>query len=124
MYSVADLVPNENYDSGLLATAATAKAADAEKARQAAEATAAQATGPVTSDRFVRKINTQAKSNNYASPYGRNGTSASSADYCEQTCRETKTCNVFTYWKGGLFCYLYSAADLVPNDGYDSGIRE
>ena len=44
---------------------------------------------------------------------------------CEQTCAQRPTCNVFTYAKsiGAGACYLYTRAELKPNAGFDSGIR-
>jgi hypothetical protein len=94
------LVPNEDYDSGILAT--------------------------LTSSPFAPKRNMEARdrpSNPGALPTYTT-VSVASVDYCEQKCTRTATCNVFTYNKKNGTCSMYRIADLVPNEDYDSGIRK
>jgi flagellar biosynthesis GTPase FlhF len=42
---------------------------------------------------------------------------------CAQLAQPPKTCNVFTYFKITGACRLYNRADLSPNAGFDSGVR-
>jgi PAN domain len=44
-------------------------------------------------------------------------------DECRQKCAESIGCNVFTFSKASNICYAYSAAELVPNASFDSGVR-
>jgi hypothetical protein len=47
----------------------------------------------------------------------------SSVDECELRCKQSASCNVFAFAKRTRACYLYSRAELVPNDEFDSGVR-
>jgi PAN domain len=47
-----------------------------------------------------------------------------SVDECRQKCAESIGCNVFTFSKASNICYSYSAAELVPNASFDSGVRQ
>ena len=108
--------------------AAEVKAADADKARQTAEAKVAQGSGvraenigpstTVTSSAFTRRINMEAKSNALEP-----STVVGSTDACERKCAQNNAYKIFTYLKPNGLCYLYSSADLVANDLFDSGIR-
>jgi hypothetical protein len=102
--SVDDLVPNEHYDSGVLATATTGL------------------TSP--SSQFSRRSNMEARSRPQDSPTAYSSAFATSVDLCEQSCTRAALCNVFTYNKKIGTCIMYRFADLVPNDDYDSGIRK
>jgi hypothetical protein len=107
--------------------AALAKADNADRARQTAEAKAAQATAAqptVTSNVFVRRTNMFAKGD--ADSRGTYYAAlVPSIDDCEQKCAEqSSSCNIFTYNKKLGLCYMYSSADLSPNDEFDSGIRK
>jgi hypothetical protein len=109
--------------------AAEVKAADADKARQTAEAKVAQGSGvraeiigpstTVTSSAFTRRINMEAKSNALEP-----STVVGSTDACERKCAQNNACKLFTYLKANGLCYLYSSADLVANDLFDSGVRK
>jgi hypothetical protein len=93
-FSVADLVENPLFDSGVLAT--------------------------VTTGQFSRRSNMEANGT-VASPY--QATVASAFD-CEQTCSRSDTCKVYSYYKLTGACFMFSAANLSSNTTYDSGVRE
>ena len=97
---------------------ALAKANDADKARLAAEAKLALAIGPSPSGQFSRRSNAEANGSR-ASPYE---VAVVSTVDCERTCSQSNTCKVYTYNKKSGWCYMYSVADLVPNESYDSGV--
>jgi TPR repeat protein len=97
-YRDADLVTNEDYDSGVLATVPSGLASP---------------TG-----QFSRRSNMEANGT-AATPWA---TAEPSIVYCEQTCAQLNTCKVFTYNKTSGSCYLFSVADLVSNENYDSGV--
>ena len=101
--------------------AAEAHATEADKARQAAEAKAA---GPVpsgsasSSGQFSRRSNMEAKGGTRLAGW----VPAASIIDCEQNCARSNTCKVYSYYKNGTACFLYSVADLSPNEDFDSGI--
>jgi hypothetical protein len=47
----------------------------------------------------------------------------SSVNECELKCEQSVSCNAFAFAKRPKSCYLYSRAELVPNDEFDSGLR-
>jgi hypothetical protein len=87
-YSVADLVPSENYDSGVLATVTSGLASP--------------------SGQFSRRSNMDATGTR-ASPYI---AAAASIVDCEQSCAKSNTCKVYTYNKTFRRCYMYEVANL------------
>src|SRR5262249_21118696 len=92
-FSVDDLVPNASYDSGVLAT--------------------------VASGQFTLSSNMDAR----GVPASTYRVDARSTGECEQSCGRSNTCKVFSYDKIAGSCYMYSTADLVANERYNSGIR-
>jgi hypothetical protein len=119
--------------------AAEARAADSDKSRLAAEVKAAPfmaapsvandprpTTGAnpaaIATNGFTRRPNMEAKGKS-TSPFSYDSNIVSAA-VCEQICARSNSCNVYTYNKDKAWCFKYSAADLVPNDTYDSGIRQ
>src|SRR5262245_23158553 len=54
------------------------------------------------------------------------GARVRSVGECEEKCRLLSACKVFSFDKITVngWCGLYSAADLIPHDKYDSGIRK
>jgi hypothetical protein len=104
--------------------AAEAKAAGAEIARTAAETKLAQAIASVARNAFVRKASTEARgqpiSVSALFPYG---ASMPNIEACEQSCARNSSCNVYTYDNHKGSCFMYSGADLIANEAYDSGVR-
>jgi len=47
-----------------------------------------------------------------------------SVSECEQLCTRQADCRAYTYSKESGTCYAYSAAQLIPNPHFDSGVRE
>jgi hypothetical protein len=95
--------------------------ADAEKARQAA----VQALQTVSTGQFSIKKNmvvTQPSFPGYISQEFKN-----SIGDCELNCLQSSSnryCKAYSYGKASRICYTYSAfSDLVPNEAFDSGIR-
>ena len=99
-YKNVDLVPNENYDSGVLATVTSGLASP--------------------SGRFSPRSSMEVR--------GVKGDvlpSIASVGYCQQSCAQSDTCKAFTYSKPSRLCYLYTSfTDLVVNENYNSGIRQ
>jgi hypothetical protein len=106
----ADLATAALSKSEQARQAAETKAADLEKARQAA---AAKVAGT-----FTRRTNMEAKSKTLEPSIV-----VGSTDACERRCAQNNACNIFTYLKQNGLCYLFSSADLVANDLFDSGMR-
>jgi hypothetical protein len=118
--------------------AAVARADAAYRAQQVAEAKAAQViaapaatdprrtvgAGPATTvtNLFLSKPKMEARGKS-TSPFSYT-TGVASAAVCEQNCAQSNGCNVFTYNKDKGWCFMYSSADLVANEDYDSGIRK
>jgi hypothetical protein len=97
-YSRTELEPASGYDSGV---------------RQAAAPTATSASnkGP-----FEIRRDTEAEGSliNYSLE--------KSIVECEQRCKQTGGCTVFSFNKNS-YCYLYSRATLKPNSVFDTGVR-
>ena len=98
--SSVDLVPNEDFDSGMRN-----------------DVTAAVTSSPFTLRRDIEATPPPNNQRDYSSVF------ATSVDLCEQSCTKATTCNVFTYNKKSGACIMYRIADLVPNEDFDSGIR-
>jgi TIR domain/PAN domain len=106
-YTSADFVPNDLFDSGIRAGA------------RAAALPAGRPVPTVTNTLFTVRSNMMAT-----------GYPSSPAQYigrfigeCEQKCAQSAACKVFAYNKINGTCNFYTSADFVPNDDFDSGIR-
>jgi hypothetical protein len=107
LYTRADIKPNPDFDSGVRNSVAPALPVDP------SVTTASKSL--FTIQRGVEASSLQGFSETFWSR---------SIEECEQKCAQQPACNVYTYKKPSLRCYLYSRADLGPNAEFDSGVRK
>jgi hypothetical protein len=113
---------------------AEAKAADGDKTRLAAEAKAAQAVAALAAAKDTRQAAANANSTDLftlrknfearGTPIPNSFAYVSSVEGCEKNCAQSTACKIYTYGYKTKWCYLYQSADLVPNESYDSGVRQ
>jgi hypothetical protein len=128
-YTSADFVPNDDFDSGIRASAseqqrlAAVKAEEERKTKAEAEAAATkqealpQATSTVTAASFESRPNSVGIDKTSGSdPSG-------TVETCQKRCTQRSTCQAFTFSKSLSICFLY---DLVPSfrsdPNFDSGV--
>jgi hypothetical protein len=109
-------------------------AADADAKLKAAEqqrlaAAPSQSTPAATNRLFEIRRNMEARATTpFIDPLTYSPVQVRSMDECEQKCTQSASCNTFSFqrpWGAVQFhCYLYSDAELVPNENFDSGVRK
>jgi hypothetical protein len=123
MYSNADFVPNDNYDSGIRQPDASTELPDVPPGspmQKFFDQFFKNRPATVASSLFERRTNVEGSWKSLTDVRR----AASTIDECEQVCAGLPVCKAYSYRRTDRLCYMYSNADFVPNDNYDSGIRK